>query len=381
MERREQTERRILQEDHFSADAVPAGPDSLHTQPEGKDLSEVVERWKEEIVTSFLGSEAAGSGSAGILAGAGPERVDAGATQVPSPRRLSGDDPAWAGLAAVALGRFDLAGRALAHMLPPEELEATAPGSSPLVLLLAAWTALWSGSPNRVPGLERWVERGLHEGTTVPEPVLAFALRELADALEPLGRREASAALRKIVRRGSPRSPFLPPGPFAWPAASRDGGDGTGEPRSRPQGTTARIKSPSEAVKDRTLEAARGMTSLAFGVLGARADAFFGRLRLAPEIPSTWGDLHVRRLCVGDASLSLDYHREEGSYSLLLRPTGGRVPLNVVFEPRFPSREIGAVLLDGAEAEVDRFPWTGGRGIRLQLPVDRDRRLVVHATH
>lgn len=116
---------------------------------------------------------------------------------------------------------------------------------------------------------------------------------------------------------------------------------------------------------------------LVFGFLGARADAAFGRLRLAPRIPGAWEAFEVRGVRMADVRVRLRYRRQESRHTFVVTPAAGRVPPNLVFEPLLPLRKIGGVRVDGEPADLDRYrtgPWTG---VRLQLPLDSTREVIV----
>lgn len=119
------------------------------------------------------------------------------------------------------------------------------------------------------------------------------------------------------------------------------------------------------------------LASLVFGMLGARADAAYGRLRLAPRVPESWDRFRITGLRVGDATVGLSYRRAGGRHTFVLAPTAGRVPLNVVFEPLLPVAEVGAVRVEGEPAEVDVRRSRGRSGVRLQLPLDSRREVTV----
>jgi hypothetical protein len=116
------------------------------------------------------------------------------------------------------------------------------------------------------------------------------------------------------------------------------------------------------------------------GLLGAHGEAPWGRLRLAPDLPSHWSAFRVRGVALADARVELDYRRdyagEEARDTFILRQTAGRVPVNLVFEPAIPGRVEG-VWVDDEPAEVDLAPDPGRdrTRLRLQLPLDDVRRI------
>lgn len=118
-------------------------------------------------------------------------------------------------------------------------------------------------------------------------------------------------------------------------------------------------------------------SALLFGMLGARADAPFGRLRLAPLVPGPWSRLDVEGIRIGDAAVRLGYRRSERRHTFVLQQTRGRVPVNLVFEPALPTAAPGLVRVDGRPAEVERRRLGAWRGFRLQFPLDSPREVSV----
>lgn len=114
------------------------------------------------------------------------------------------------------------------------------------------------------------------------------------------------------------------------------------------------------------------LATLAHGVLGLRADAPSGRLRVAPAFPPHVRSFRAVGLRVGDVRLALDYGREGAVRRFELTPTAGRVPAMIVFEPRVDGL-VRAVRIDGSDAELDTTPVEGGTRLRAQIPLDGPR--------
>lgn len=112
------------------------------------------------------------------------------------------------------------------------------------------------------------------------------------------------------------------------------------------------------------------------GLLGAGAEAPWGRLRLAPALPSGWTRFTVEGIRVGDARVSLRYARREGSHTFSVEQTTGRVPLSLVFEPSVPGA-VEAVRVDGGPTDVAPDHRGGRARVRLQLPLDAERRVTL----
>ncbi|HSM61414.1 MAG TPA: hypothetical protein VK849_11475 [Longimicrobiales bacterium] len=114
------------------------------------------------------------------------------------------------------------------------------------------------------------------------------------------------------------------------------------------------------------------LATLAHGVLGLRADAPSGRLRVAPAFPPHVRSFRAVGLRVGNVRLALDYGREGAVRRFELTPTAGRVPAMIVFEPRVDGL-VRAVRIDGGGAELDTTPVEGGTRLRAQIPLDGTR--------
>jgi len=130
---------------------------------------------------------------------------------------------------------------------------------------------------------------------------------------------------------------------------------------------------------DHAAAAALGPAALLFGLLGAEADAAVGRIRLAPRLPTAWGAFRVGGIRAGDARIALDYARVDGAHSYRLRQESGRIPFMLIFEPELPVQAIAEVQVDGQPAELDQFRREGRAGTRIQLPIDRERTVVIRA--
>ena len=225
------------------------------------------------------------------------------------------------------------------------------------LLLLLGRYVLWTGDPRplRTVGekLEWWFTRlkepqiaapgSPSSRSSVRPAAVEAALRECAEAVEAEGDRSRAEALRS-------------------------GGESS---------ESATITDRSPGIVRRASSGARedivDPATLLFGLLGARADAFFGRLRLAPRLPDAWRRASVGGIRMGEARVRLAYHVQGGRHTFRLEPTGGRVPVNLVFEPLLPVRDLGGAWVDGSRADVDRFRRGDRVGARLQIPLDAPR--------
>jgi hypothetical protein len=128
-----------------------------------------------------------------------------------------------------------------------------------------------------------------------------------------------------------------------------------------------------EGCRDHAASAALAPAALLFGLLGARADAAAGRVHLAPRLPSAWRSFSVTGVIVGDARISLRYVREGAEHTFAVQQLTGRVPLMAILEPEVRERVVGEVRVDGVAADLDLFRRGERSGIRVQLPLDRER--------
>ena len=125
-------------------------------------------------------------------------------------------------------------------------------------------------------------------------------------------------------------------------------------------------------------EAAATVASFIYDFLGARPDAGLGRLRLAPTFPAGVDHLIVDGLKVGRAALRFDYRHTSGRTTFVLQPLAGSFPLNVVLEPLVPTGLVSRVEVDGELAEVGLESEGDRTRVRLQLPLETSREVVVH---
>ncbi len=334
----------------------------------------------------------------------------------------------WLGLGALAAGRFPLASTILEGTARSRVWEgdpAHALAATPLFLLLGGEFVRWSGSPG-VLEVEReafkeaaeWCGKRLAENLPPGAGALLGAgLSALADGEECLGDREWAARLREEVRvvpdpappglttppslleallgrsplsaDGAGRVPELSGGieSALWAWALFRGGHTDAATALWLQQLREGLEPPRGAWKQTGVEGMEDIPNhspsaglllgtFLFGLLGARADAWFGRLRLSPQIPAGWPSLRVRNLRIGDSKVSFFFRQEGARHRFLLEQTAGRVPLNLVFEPLLPTAPT-LVLLNGDPVEVGRFQLGSRHGCRLQLPLTREQEVVL----
>lgn len=118
-------------------------------------------------------------------------------------------------------------------------------------------------------------------------------------------------------------------------------------------------------------------TALVEGMLGARPDAAFGRLRLAPTFPSSWTGIQVDGITVEKMRLGMTYVRDGDRHSFVFTPEAGSVPGMLIFEPRLPGESLREVRIDGQVAEVGSEKVGDRVQIQVQLPADAERRIEI----
>ncbi|MEX0936056.1 MAG: hypothetical protein WD013_04060 [Gemmatimonadota bacterium] len=299
------------------------------------------------------------------------------------PRLLDAGGLVELGLAALVSGRRPLALDVLGSLM-----ETPDPPKLPSLFFLGRY-ALWTGDPHALAPFSAriqllienlWQER-------VPAAFLpgSRALEVLSEALEPLGAVEwvsrigAAASKLRAGPKPSRRSlPVLGAAPLGREAESEPDDTGDDEPVLPSPHTFAHPDAAGLGAR-RTLHSARLLRSWVEGTLGARPDGAYGRLRLAPELAPRWNTLRVEGLQVADATVEVGYRRLGTEHTFSLRQTTGRVPLNLVFEPRLPIRGIASVRIEGDAAEMEDSGDRGFSSIRCQFPLDPDREVIIVA--
>lgn len=64
--------------------------------------------------------------------------------------------------------------------------------------------------------------------------------------------------------------------------------------------------------------------------------------------------------------------------TLAVAQVGGRVPLNLIFEPLLPLRQITQVEMGGEAVQVQIQSEPQGTRVRLQFPLDPERSIRIH---
>lgn len=122
--------------------------------------------------------------------------------------------------------------------------------------------------------------------------------------------------------------------------------------------------------------AAELLLAVVHGLLGIRADAAVGRLRLAPRLPSHVRSFGVSGIPVGTSSLGMEYRRDAGLHTFELLPERAAVPPLLIFEPSVPG-VAEEMRVDGEPADLETVTAEGRTMVPVQLPVDRPRKLEI----
>lgn len=124
---------------------------------------------------------------------------------------------------------------------------------------------------------------------------------------------------------------------------------------------------------------ASALVHLVHGMLGAVPDAVFGRLDLSPLFPGNWTGFRISGLRAGEGTLAVSYQRTGDTARWEIAPELGSVPITVNFEPWFPFPSVGRALVDGQEAELESVSVDGWTRVKVQVPADGVRTLVVES--
>ncbi len=305
-----------------------------------------------------------------------------------SPTFLTPAEGVEVALAALLSGRRELARhlleRALHGTVDAEAEGARPPSLLPPLFLAARWLE-WTGEGAPIlqsraivaalaERLAAEAER-LPPGAAWPSPPRTLEL--LADAVEPMGEAGWADALRGHAARLRTPRPSRKGSGFILPVLGAAPADDSelpvpDEPDLPPPAAFTEPDTPG-LLPTRTLHAARLLRSWIEGVLGARAEAHFGRLTLAPRLIHPHGVPPLPALQMGDTRVRLDYRREGRAHTFRLSPDGGRVPLNLVFQPWVPGAATPEVELGGERVDVGISEESEGLRIRFQFPLEGTR--------
>jgi len=111
------------------------------------------------------------------------------------------------------------------------------------------------------------------------------------------------------------------------------------------------------------------------GLLGWEPDAPVGRLGLSPSFPGHMTAFAVHGLPVGDARISMEYHREGREHIYTFEPTRGRVPPILVVEPRVVAEAVEAAYVDEERATLDVARTRDRAAVSVQIALDGPRSL------
>jgi hypothetical protein len=295
---------------------------------------------------------------------------------------------AWMALSALAVGEFEAPGRLLralgdrqdgAGRIVAENEPGLGDGMDPtaLYLLLSARHLLWTGDLAFACAHWERVRRACHAALESGMAVPQTSLGELSAAAESVGdsalagelRRRASAVRLARLRAAaqadaeeSARQALLSSGDrdpaTLWGSVVEDLGRKQADPSADPASSGALL-----------------VASFVHGLLGVEPDAPRGRLVLRPAIPPSWSHLEVLRLQLGDAAVSLRYHREDALHRFHIEQESGAVPLRLIFEPALPAPALASARVDGQEAALD--PRSVGKIVLVPVQIVLDHERIV----
>jgi len=113
------------------------------------------------------------------------------------------------------------------------------------------------------------------------------------------------------------------------------------------------------------------------GLLGARIEAYFGRLRLAPRLPPHWSRFTVEGLTIGDATVRMSYDLEGERHRFRFAQESGGVPVMLIFEPILAVPPSAQVWVDNTPADLVLRPAGDRMQASVQLPLEREREVSV----
>lgn len=251
---------------------------------------------------------------------------------------------------------------------------------------LALWVA-WTGRGQEFIAARNELDR---LAADAPAPLR----RQLADAAEAAGEEEWARQLRlPHTAPGSRTLPTLGPTPAVKPVADPPSALESGQDAPTPDelvGALRRVAGEaagwSAAVVERAvtaqaegrasaagLEAPLALDLLVRGLLGVRPDATYGRIEVAPVLPSSWMPFRIDGLAVGDAQVGFEMRREGDRARFILRQTAGGAPVTWVFAPRLEGTAVTGAWVDGTLAQIDATRAGDRIQPRVQLPGERER--------
>ncbi|MBT8488744.1 MAG: hypothetical protein KJO65_07985 [Gemmatimonadetes bacterium] len=111
------------------------------------------------------------------------------------------------------------------------------------------------------------------------------------------------------------------------------------------------------------------LLDLTSGILGVRADAAAGRIRIAPRLPNHLTRFEASGIRVGSSTIKLRFSATPEILRYELVPESAAVPPLVIFEPSMSGRPR-EVRVDGGVAELDARASGSRTVVPVQLPLD-----------
>ena len=113
-----------------------------------------------------------------------------------------------------------------------------------------------------------------------------------------------------------------------------------------------------ESVPEQTWSSAAFLSAAINGMLGLESDGRTGVLQFAPQVPPSWNSLRVEHIRVGKSDVDLEWHSQNGSFTLEVRNAGPQ------FHLRWMQGRTGHDTTAPAPIERDIMPGT----TRLSIP-------------
>lgn len=274
-----------------------------------------------------------------------------------------GDLDLWESMTTLLRGAFDRVESRLAVRVEEIGPDSFRSSEGAVLLFLIGQFGLWSGR-------SRWCAKA---GAALLDHVVAECVTRDADRLL------ASWGLHMIATAAEP----VAGGAFVQPMRERADHLGL----ELEQGPAELLDTPSwraywgaragASVDLATLPDEALVPVVVLGILGADAEAPFGRLTLAPTLPESWSSLSVRELPLAESGVALHYQSDDTAHTFRLEQPRGRTPINLVFAPAFREEVGSEVRLGSNPIRVDRLIRGDALGIRLQTPLDAPRTITV----
>jgi hypothetical protein len=114
----------------------------------------------------------------------------------------------------------------------------------------------------------------------------------------------------------------------------------------------------SESVPEQTWSSSAFLSAAVHGMLGLESDGRNNVLHFAPQVPTSWQSLLVEHVKVGKSTVDLEWHSENGQFTLDVKNAGP------MFHLRWAQTQAGQNAITPAFLERDIMPGN----TRVSLP-------------